>query len=338
MPSQRNVPVQLGREEALGGPLEPVMDLARGPVVSNVRVSGGSSDPTSSTACVDTVSFDVQNITPAVANTLRRVMMTEVPTMAIDRVLILENEGVVLDEILSHRLGLVPINAPVAFFDYLTSDSGCTFDLPDPKKALLFELKVTAPKDQPITPVYSGQLRFVPLPGQESIAPHVKIVHPDILLAKLGPGQRIDLKAFALKGLGLTHAKWSPVSACFYDMKTNISFSRVVAGDEAHALKKACPAKVFDIEDSGVVYAKRPAKCTMCRECLRGEYSFGDAVVIQKSIDHFHFTVESVGHYHAADIVREGLRLFADRLRSLKEMVRTAAVQVSGAAQRVQQV
>lgn len=33
----------------------------------------------------------------------------------------------------------------------------------------------------------------------------------NILLAKLRPGQEIDMEMHAVKGIGLIHAKWSPV-------------------------------------------------------------------------------------------------------------------------------
>jgi DNA-directed RNA polymerase I and III subunit RPAC1 len=36
-------------------------------------------------------------------------------------------------------------------------------------------------------------------------------VNENILLAKLRPGQEIDLEMHAVKGIGTEHAKWSPV-------------------------------------------------------------------------------------------------------------------------------
>eukprot|EP00792_Barthelona_sp_PAP020_P006453 TRINITY_DN2997_c0_g1_i1.p1 TRINITY_DN2997_c0_g1~~TRINITY_DN2997_c0_g1_i1.p1 ORF type:complete len:423 (+),score=149.99 TRINITY_DN2997_c0_g1_i1:35-1303(+) len=53
--------------------------------------------------------FDMENIDPALANSFRRLMMSHVPTMAVERVFIHNNTSVVQDEVLAHRLGLVPI-------------------------------------------------------------------------------------------------------------------------------------------------------------------------------------------------------------------------------------
>ncbi|MHA1926013.1 MAG: hypothetical protein ACW974_08870 [Candidatus Thorarchaeota archaeon] len=57
----------------------------------------------------DTLHFLVEGIDVAFANALRRTMLTRVPAMAIDEVLVLENTSVMYDEILAHRLGLVPL-------------------------------------------------------------------------------------------------------------------------------------------------------------------------------------------------------------------------------------
>ena len=55
--------------------------------------------------------FDMIGIDPAIANAFRRILLSEVPTMAIEKVFILNNTSMIHDEMLSHRLGLVPIYA-----------------------------------------------------------------------------------------------------------------------------------------------------------------------------------------------------------------------------------
>jgi len=53
------------------------------------------------------------------ANALRRILLAEVPTIAIETVYIYENTSIIQDEILSHRLGLIPIHADPRLFDYV---------------------------------------------------------------------------------------------------------------------------------------------------------------------------------------------------------------------------
>ncbi len=61
--------------------------------------------------------FDLIGVDASVANALRRIMIGEVPTMAVENVYIYNNTSVMHDEILAHRLGLIPILADAAQFD-----------------------------------------------------------------------------------------------------------------------------------------------------------------------------------------------------------------------------
>ncbi|MFB6076551.1 MAG: DNA-directed RNA polymerase subunit D, partial [Candidatus Nanohaloarchaea archaeon] len=55
----------------------------------------------------DTVEFDIEDASPAFANALRRTMIGDVPTLAIETVTVTENNSGLFDEILAHRLGLL---------------------------------------------------------------------------------------------------------------------------------------------------------------------------------------------------------------------------------------
>jgi DNA-directed RNA polymerase I and III subunit RPAC1 len=60
---------------------------------------------------------DIQGIDSAMANAIRRILIAEVPTMAIERVDLWQNTSVLPDEVLAHRLGLIPILADPAKFE-----------------------------------------------------------------------------------------------------------------------------------------------------------------------------------------------------------------------------
>lgn len=104
------------------------------------------------------------------------------------------------------------------------------------------------------TKVYSSAFTWDPQGTQTERFPEPAApVHPDILLAKLAPGQVIDLEAHAVKGIGKDHAKFSPVCTAAYRLLPRITLSeeRPFLNEEAEALKAACPLNVFDIEDIG---------------------------------------------------------------------------------------
>ncbi|MEM5805936.1 MAG: DNA-directed RNA polymerase subunit D, partial [Candidatus Aenigmatarchaeota archaeon] len=55
------------------------------------------------------IKFFVEGIKPPFANELRRIMMNEIPTMAIEWVDFVKNDSVLNDEIIANRLGLIPL-------------------------------------------------------------------------------------------------------------------------------------------------------------------------------------------------------------------------------------
>ena len=53
--------------------------------------------------------FDLVGVDASIANSIRRVLIAEVPTVAIEHVYIWNNTSIIQDEVLSHRLGLIPL-------------------------------------------------------------------------------------------------------------------------------------------------------------------------------------------------------------------------------------
>ena len=66
----------------------------------------------------DDMEFELIGVDAAIANALRRILLAEVPTMAIEEVHIQQNSSIVQDEILALRLGLTPLNLDPRLFVY----------------------------------------------------------------------------------------------------------------------------------------------------------------------------------------------------------------------------
>jgi len=137
-------------------------------------------------------------------------MISEVPIMAIDDVMVLENNSVMYDEILAHRLGLVPVTTDQSY--NLPEECSCKSELGCEKCRASLSLEIEASEASEV--VYSSQLK------PEN--PDVRPVSDKIPIVKLTQGQRIKLEAYARLGRGRVHAKWQPVSAATYsyDPKT----------------------------------------------------------------------------------------------------------------------
>lgn len=126
------------------------------------------------------------------------------------------------------------------------------------------------------------------------------------------------MELFCEKGIGKTHAKWSPVSTAYYRLVPDIRFRKEILGNDAKELKALCPVGVFDIEDIAGggkrAYVADARKCTTCRECIRPE-KFREVVDLGKQKDRFEFHVESVGVYSPADLVIESLKKLKEKVQ-----------------------
>jgi DNA-directed RNA polymerase subunit D len=152
----------------------------------------------------DTLRFVLSDVSPAFANAIRRIILAEVPVMAIDDVMILENNSVMYDEILAHRLGLIPVTTDQTY--NLPEECTCKSELGCEKCRASLSLEIEA--SDPVEVVYTSNLK------PEN--PEVKPVSDKIPIIKLAQGQRVKLEAYARLGRGRDHAKWQPASACTY--------------------------------------------------------------------------------------------------------------------------
>jgi DNA-directed RNA polymerase I and III subunit RPAC1 len=73
--------------------------------------------------------FDLVGVDASIANAFRRILISEVPTIAIETVFVMNNTSIIHDEILSQRLGLIPIKADALQFDYKMGSTDDPTDL-----------------------------------------------------------------------------------------------------------------------------------------------------------------------------------------------------------------
>ena len=142
------------------------------------------------------------NIPRQYVNAIRRTSISEVPTLAIDDVVILENSSVMHDEAIAHRLGLIPLQTNLDRF-VMPDECDCKSTLGCSKCRVLLVLDSEANEKTKV--VTSGEL----VSEDELLKP----VSKDIPIITLAPGQKLKFEAYARLGIGRDHAKWQPTSA-----------------------------------------------------------------------------------------------------------------------------
>ncbi|XP_077296730.1 RNA polymerase I and III subunit C isoform X2 [Arctopsyche grandis] len=272
--------------------------------------------------------FDLIGIQPAFANAFRRLMLSEVPSMAIEKVMISNNTSIIQDEVLAHRLGLIPLKADPRLFEYKPEESS-------ENDTLEFSLKVkcinnpTQPKDASRPEdlyknhnVYSGQIKWQPVGNQAQIYKESALgpVHDDIIIAKMRPGHEIDVQLIAVKGIGKDHAKFSPVATASYRLLPEIHLKRTVKGDQAELLQKCFAPGVVTINRDGEAVIKSARYDTCSRNIYRHD-ELKDTVVMSRVRDHFIFDVESVGAMPPEAIFIEAIRVLKNKCRTLIDIL-----------------
>lgn len=215
------------------------------------------------------IKFILSETDTSVANTLRRIMIAEVPTLAIDLVEFHENTTVLNDEYIAHRLGLVPLR-------YQLPDSDKGKDVQDvfnphyecvcldrcSRCSVEFELdvayKVTGEEDvlAPLT-VTSKDL----ISNNECVQPaHFLSAEEQedaqdegISIVKMGPGQRLKIKAIARIGINKEHAKWSPVAVATYKFWPEITINHeqlsLLTLEQKQEIVDCCPDRVLELDE-----------------------------------------------------------------------------------------
>lgn len=243
----------------------------------------------------DRCDFVLQSCSLALANSLRRAILAEIPTIAIDLVDITTNSSVLPDEYLAHRLGLIPlISKDVGeALNYSRECDRCDDHCEYCSVVLRLHIRCTKPGTMM---VYARDL-IVSNPRQDNIgAPVIRDVSgTGPLIAKLRQGQEIQLECIAKKGIAKEHAKWAPTSAVGFEYDPNNKLRHVDYWYETDAKDE------WPIDERNATW--------------EGDGSAADAAFDPDAVPSaFFFDVEGVGTLDPDDIVRGGIDVIQKKL------------------------
>ncbi|MFW9830631.1 MAG: DNA-directed RNA polymerase subunit D [Candidatus Thorarchaeota archaeon] len=248
-----------------------------------------------------TLQVRVEDIRPGLMNALRRIIIAETPSMAIEEVVILENQSPLFDEVIAHRLGMVPLQTK---YDQYVLPENCTCEGAGCHLCQAgFTMEVEAPEDGFIAT--TGDLK----PQDPEIVP----VSDKIPIAKMAKGQRIVVEAYARLGIGQEHAKWQPVSTMAYKMIPHVKVDPSKCDGCKDCVKK-CFKQVFEMQNDKAVVVNE-INCTICNLCV--ESCDVNAITVTYDENSFIVTIESTGSLPPEEIFEKGLDVFRQKYEEL---------------------
>ncbi|TFF86779.1 DNA-directed RNA polymerase subunit D [Candidatus Thorarchaeota archaeon] len=245
------------------------------------------------------IHFLAEGIDVAFANALRRTMLTRLPAMAVDEVLVIENTSVMYDEMLAHRLGLVPLVTDLESYN-LPEDCDC-----DGRGCSLCQVTLTLEQEagEEDVVIYSGDM--------VSQDPKVVPASAEIPLVKLAPHQRLIIEAYARLGKGVENAKFQPVSTVSYKYVPIVEVNKEKCTNCGDCVE-VCPKNILLVEDDTIA-TQNTLDCSLCEACV--EVCEPGAISIDSKSESFLFKVESTGSLSPEIIVEKSTELLKDRIQ-----------------------
>ncbi|XP_052209549.1 DNA-directed RNA polymerases II, IV and V subunit 3-like [Diospyros lotus] len=278
----------------------------------------------------DYCKFELRDTDASMANALRRVMIAEVPTVAIDLVEIEVNSSVLNDEFIAHRLGLIPLTSEGAMAMRFSRDcDACDGDGQCGFCSVEFHLSAKCRDDRTLDvtskDLMSSDPAVVPVDLSDTGSGYDNPEQRGILIVKLRRGQELKLRAIARKGIGKDHAKWSPAATVTFmyepDIHVNEDLMESLTFEEKRSWVESSPTKVFDIDpNTQQVVVVDPEAYTYDDEVIKKADAMGKPglVEINAKEDSFIFTVESTGAIKASQLVLNAIDVLKQKLDAVR--------------------
>ncbi len=255
------------------------------------------------------IRFSVDNITPAIANSIRRTLINDIPKLAIENVIfhhgeIRDADGNVydsslplFDEVVASRLGLIPLKTDINmnFRDNCTCEGkGC-------------DLCTVTYAINKLGPGYVYSSDIIPVNN-----PELTPADPMIPIVELKKGQAMLVTCEAIMGLGKEHAKWQATSGVSYKYHRNFILNKNEVENWGY-FKEKCPTSVIKENDDEIVFTD-DIPCNFLSQLFEEE-----KVKIEENDTKFIFRFETDGSLKAIDVLGYALKRIENRFGILME-------------------
>ena len=236
-------------------------------------------------------------------NSLRRTMLSELPKLAIHDVIIYDNTSPLFDEIIAHRLGMIPLPTDLQLLVY-KEDCKCKG-----KGCPSCTVRYTLSKEGEGV-VYSGDLQ----PENESWA----IKEDKIPIVELSKNQRIILEVEANFGKGKDHAKWQAVQAPSYKLEPTIETDKKRM-DEVKEFIKQLPKDLVEM-NGNKLEIKDVTKLPVLESYINKEKA--DYITVKRDPSKITFSFETDGSLNAKDALKESVDILAKKYEELGKLLK----------------
>ncbi|MBN2067861.1 MAG: DNA-directed RNA polymerase subunit D, partial [Candidatus Diapherotrites archaeon] len=230
----------------------------------------------------------VKGTTPALLNAIRRSVMLHVPCLAIDEVKIYENNSVMFDEFLAHRLGMLPLQTDSK--GYKTGE----------------KVKLVLEKEGSCM-VYSKDIK--------STDPKIEVIDKKIPIVKLGKDQKLKAEMQAVMQAGKEHSKWQPAIVAYQELPVVYSEKEC---NQCGQCIEACPKSVLEIQGKKVVL-KDAMECILCGACR--DACERDALTVDAEKGSYILHIEPIAGMSENDIIGNAVQELQEKAKDFGKLL-----------------
>jgi DNA-directed RNA polymerase subunit D len=243
------------------------------------------------------LSFEIKDVDDAFVNAIRRTIIEEVPTLAIEDLEIKENSSALYDEMLALRVGLTPIKTDLKSYrlpenedEFIERSARCT---------LQFTLK-------------ASKKGYVYAEEAQSKDTKCSFVYPKMPLVKLVAKQKLDIIMWAVMGQGKDHIKWCPGLAWYKQI------ADITVNNKKELVERFISKYPPQIIEAGKISKEKILKNDLvdavdgvCDELVKVNYSDKD----------YQFILESWGQLKCAEILNESANILISKVEEMEALI-----------------